>query len=207
MPCSYAEKTFQEVLRWLDNTPIKYQPNPKQKGSKSFVRYAKYATAKTVGEALRKGSYTLDLLFDHEHGHLKATGGPKRKALVNPNRDDWDETWTKTDKILSRMHRQWITWTKTFEVADRLGVDRRNLTSNKMGGISVEMHAARMEAQAVAQLILEEADKRSKPITDADVLHVLKHWAWKQNISRQNVMKERGRGVGQERHAGPTGRL
>lgn len=190
MPCTYATETYNEVLRWLDNTPIEYRANPKLKGSKSFDRYAKYSKAKTVGEALRKGSYYLDLLFDHEHGHLRATGGPKRKELVCPDKSQWDKTWTATDKILSKMHAKWITWTNTFAVADRLGVDRRNLTSNKMGGISVEMHAMRMEAQAMAQLILDEADKRSMPVTDQDMTHVLKLWAWKQNSSRQNVMPD-----------------
>lgn len=190
MPCTYSTETYNEVLRWLDNTPVKYNANPKLKSSKSFVRYAKYSKAKTAGEALRLGSYYLDLLFDHEHGHLRAAGGPKRRELVSPRKEDWDDTWNKTDKILSTMHRKWITWTKTFQVADRLGVDRRNLTSGKMGGISVEMHAQRMEAQVMAKLILQEADRRSLPITDADLHHVLKLWAWKENTSRQNVMPE-----------------
>mmetsp|Transcript_21164 Transcript_21164/g.68467 ORF Transcript_21164/g.68467 Transcript_21164/m.68467 type:complete len:731 (-) Transcript_21164:396-2588(-) len=190
MPCTYKTETYNEVLRWLDNTPIKYAANPKLKTSKSFVRYAKYAKAKTVGEALRFGTLYLDLLFDHEHGHLKATGQPKRKQLVSPDNSEWDDSWNATDKILSKMHAKWITWSKTFEVADRLGVDRRNLTSNKMGGISVEMHAQRMEAQVMAKLILEEADSKGLLITDADVLHVLKLWAFKDNTTRQNVMKE-----------------
>mmetsp|Transcript_19346 Transcript_19346/g.56213 ORF Transcript_19346/g.56213 Transcript_19346/m.56213 type:complete len:711 (+) Transcript_19346:72-2204(+) len=190
MPCTYARETYLEVLSWLDNTPIKYAPNPKQKQSKSFVRYAKYSKAKTVGEALRLGTYYLDLLFDFEHGHLRAAGGPKRSGLVDPNKSAWDDTWTKTDKVLSRMHNKWIQWSKTFEVADRLGVDRRNLTSNKQGGLSVELHATRIEAEVMSKLILETADTERQPVTDADVLHVLRLWGFRQNVTRQNVMRE-----------------
>jgi len=143
-----------------------------------------------VGQALELGSYYLDLLFDYEHGHLKATGGPKRRALVSPDKAAWDASWTATDKVLSTMHRKWLTWTKTFEVAERLGVDRWNLTANKAGGINVELHASRMEAASVASLILEEAARQRRAVTDTDLLHVLRLWGFKQNTTRHNVMPE-----------------
>mmetsp|Transcript_19336 Transcript_19336/g.56186 ORF Transcript_19336/g.56186 Transcript_19336/m.56186 type:complete len:727 (-) Transcript_19336:119-2299(-) len=187
MPCTYADETYQEVLRWMEHTPVRYQPNPKKPGSKSFDRYERYSKAKTVGQALRFGSYHSDLLFDYERGHLRATGGPKRKALVDPSKSAWDDTWTRTDKILSTMHRKWISWSRTFAIADRLGVDRRNLTANRVGRDSIELHARRVEADAMARLILSEADRR-RAVTDADLLHVLRLWGFKQNTTRQNVM-------------------
>jgi len=174
----------------MEQTPIKYAKNPKKAESKSFYRYERYSKAKTVGQALALGSYYLDLLFDFEHGHLKATGGPKRRGLVSPDKSAWDGSWTTTDKVLSTMHRKWITWAKTFEVADRLGVDRRNLTATKAGGINVELHASRIEAATMATLILEEADRQRRGVTDSDMLHVLRLWGFKQNTTRHNVMPE-----------------
>lgn len=188
MPCTYATDTYNVVLRWTAQTRIKYAPNPKLVGSKSHVRYAEYSQAKTVGEALKRGSYPLDLLFDHEKGHLWAVGGPVRDEPLLPK--DADDSWTDADRTLAGMHQKWKTWTATFQVADRLGVDRRNLSADKLGGESIEMHAQRMEAQAVAGLILSEAERTGKKISDADLLAVLKLWEFKQSTTRQNVMKE-----------------
>lgn len=188
MPVTYATSTYNVVLRWKEDTKIEYKANPKLVGSKSHVRYEKYSKAKTVGDALKFGSYSLDLLFDHQHGHLRQAGGPTRRAPVLPK--DLDESSTKTDRVVASMNQKWITWSSTFEVAERLGVDRRNLSADKLGGESIEMHAHRMEAQAVAQLLLDEAAKRHKKITGADVLTVLRLWEFRQSTSRQNVMKE-----------------
>lgn len=188
MPCTYKAETYEVVLRWTEKTRVKYSPNPKTEGSKSKVRYEKYAKAKTVGEALALGSYRLDLLFDYEHGYIKVLGGPTRKEPLDMI--DRNKTWTKTDVVMATMHGQWKAWTKTFQVAEKFGTDRRNLTQDKAGGESTEAHVKRMEAEALASLILEESKKLGRKIVDADVEAVLGLWEWRQNTSRGNVMRE-----------------
>lgn len=188
MPLTYKKKTYDTVLRWTADTKIQYAPNPKAQGSKSRVRYDKYAKGKTVGEALAKGSYSLDLLFDYEHGYIKVLGGPVRaKPLEIDNRN---ETWTKTDVVLASMNHKRKLWGNIFDLADRLGTDRRNLGADKLGNESMQVHAQRMEAQAVANLILQKAEKTGSKVTSDDITRVLDLWEFRQNTSRGNVMRE-----------------
>merc|ERR1719433_2500665 len=72
------------------------------------------------------GSKPQDLFFDFEHGYIAVLGGPQRPKPLNPDQET--ETWTSVDIMLAKMHRSWKHWTNTFRVADRLGVDRRQLT-------------------------------------------------------------------------------
>jgi len=186
MPVTYKESTYSEVLCWTADTKIKYAPNPKR--GKSFVRYAKYEKARTPAEAMKMGSYAQDLFFDFEHGHIKVLGGTRRKQALNP--DEETDAWTPTDKMLARMHRSWKTWTKTFSVAEDLGVDRRQITSDKTGGESTEMRAGRLAANEMAKMILKEAEETKRKISDRDVVAVLRMWGFKDNMNRSNVMKE-----------------
>jgi len=186
MPTTYKPETYKEVLCWTEDTKIQYRPNPKR--GKSFLRYAKYEKAKTPAQAMEGGSLAQDLFFDYEHGHIKVLGGVRRKAPLNP--DDETKAWTKTDKMLARMHRAWQTWTKTFTVAKQLGVDRRQLTADKAGGETSEMRAGRLAANELAKMILKEAAKCKRKINDRDVVAVLRLWGFRENTSRSNVMKE-----------------
>jgi len=69
--------TYQAVSAFKPGTKIKYIPNPKTPGSKSFKRYAGYEKAKTVGEALKGGSKTADLCWELERGYYKVLGGTR----------------------------------------------------------------------------------------------------------------------------------
>mmetsp|Transcript_26663 Transcript_26663/g.69669 ORF Transcript_26663/g.69669 Transcript_26663/m.69669 type:complete len:566 (+) Transcript_26663:114-1811(+) len=186
MPTTYKDSTYKEVLCWTANTKIKYRPNPKS--GKSFIRYAKYERSKTPAEAMANGSFAQDLFFDYEHGHITVVGGEKRKHPLNP--DDETEDWSKLDKMLARMHRSWKTWSNTFEVAKSLGVDRRQLTSGKQDGETAGMRAGRLAANEMAKMILKAAATEQRKIDDDDVVAVLQLWGFKNNVSRQNVMKE-----------------
>ena len=57
MPNTYKDATYKEVLCWTADTQIKYSPNPKR--GKSKIRYAKYAEAETVAQALVLGIVSL----------------------------------------------------------------------------------------------------------------------------------------------------
>jgi len=186
MPTTYKESTYKEVLCWTDKTKIKYAPNPKS--GKSKIRYAKYEKSKTPAEAMANGSYAQDLFFDYEHGHIKVLGGEKRPKPRNPDEETKD--WSKLDRMLARMHRSWKTWTKTFAVAKSLGVDRRQLTADKGDGESAGMRAGRLAANEMAKMILKAAAAEKRKIDDDDVVAVLQLWGFRDNTSRQNVMKE-----------------
>lgn len=186
MPVTYKDSTYKEVLCWTANTRIKYKPNPKS--GKSYIRYAKYEKSKTPAEAMANKSFAQDLFFDYEHGHITVLGGERRAKPLNP--DEETEDWSKLDKMLARMHRSWKTWSNTFEVAKTLGVDRRQLTSDKGDGETARMRAGRLAANEMAKMILKAAAAEKRKIDNDDVVAVLKLWGFKDNVSRQNVMKE-----------------
>jgi len=62
--------------------------------------------------------------------------------------------------------------------------------ANQMGGFSAETHANRMEAQIMAKLILEYAEHRNKPVSDADVLEVLRLWFFSEGITQEGATRE-----------------
>lgn len=45
--------------------------NPKRKGTAAHARYAKYETGMTVGEALKKGITSADLVYDAKHNYIR----------------------------------------------------------------------------------------------------------------------------------------
>jgi len=186
MPTTYKPSTYKEVLCWTADTKIKYRTNPKS--GKSKIRYAGYEKARTPAQAMELGSFSGDLFFDFEHGHIEVLGGTRRRTPLNP--DEETEKWTKTDRMLARMHRAWKHWMKTFEVAKDLGVDRRQITCDKAGGESPEMKTNRLIANELAKMILADALKCKRKINDQDVVGVLRAWGFKENKNRSNVMKE-----------------
>jgi len=186
MPNTYLEPTYKEVLCWKADTRIKYAPNPKR--GKSFIRYAKYAKAKTVAEAMERGSKAIDLFFDFEHGFIKVVGGSRRAKPLDPKEEA--EDWTAVDLMLAKMHRGWLTWKKTFAMAAKLGVDRRQLTANKVSGEATEVRAGRLAANELAKMVLEDCKKNKRKLTERDVVSVLRMWGFKENTSRGNVLPE-----------------
>jgi len=192
MPVTYADSSYNEVLTWTEKTRIKYVPNPKR--GKSYFRYAKYEKAKTVGETLAKGSYPLDLLFDHQHGLLKAIGGPKRAQgppdIKKVNKKDL----CRTDYVLAQMADKWKMWKQTFAAAARTGKTRQELVKDIKSHDGYEenivMHVKRTEAHDRAKEILKDVRTSGRKIVDQDVLDVLRLWDFYDNKNRVNVMPE-----------------
>merc|ERR1712176_832862 len=73
-------ETYTTVSNFKPGTKIKFGPNPKTPGSKSFTRYAGYQSAKTVGEALKQGSKLADLCWELERGQYTVIGGVRSDA-------------------------------------------------------------------------------------------------------------------------------
>merc|ERR1719401_1542449 len=73
----YKLETYQTVSSFKPGTRIKYNPNPKTPGSKSYTRYARYEKAKTVGESLKCGTFLGDLCYELERGMYKVIGGER----------------------------------------------------------------------------------------------------------------------------------
>lgn len=196
----YHDATYKEVCCWTENTKIRYVPNPKK--GKSYFRYAKYEKASTVGEALAKGSWPLDLLFDYQTGKLSVKGGPVREVPCLP-----DEAKTHTDNVLSKWyyrahpdklkelrkaqekfkaksmgHMNMRDQARALDLAKKL---KLNLDDFGDGMLS-QLDAARKSADNDAKAILT----KNKKVTNSDILRVLKKWAFHKNETRLNVLPE-----------------
>ena len=66
LPARYPKRKFK-----LDMCVHFTQQNPKQEDSWARVRYQRYMHAKTLGEALRRGTSLVDRRQDLKHGHLR----------------------------------------------------------------------------------------------------------------------------------------
>lgn len=184
MPTVYKPETYEVVSRWTEDTLVKYGPNIKRFPSKSYDRYAAYAKAKTVGEALAFGTKPEDLLFDFENGHLTVVGGPVREAAIDPTSSDL-KTLTRTDRVVSK----WAGWGS--RAADET---RKLLRQNPDGSFRVVivdyMSEKRKSANDMAKEMVETAEKQGRKITEAEVLKVLRQWRFAKNDTRQNVLPE-----------------
>lgn len=213
MPSTYLESTYAAASLWLENSTVTYRPNPKS--GKSLIRYAKYEKAKTVGDALRLGSLSQDLLFDHQHGHL-VVSSPLRKKPLDLFQVTNFEQLTYTDKILGRytcrfdpkrkaqseiiqetlkegLRRSQMAQRrmKKLEVASTFKVENvDDLRDSKGFWESGETMARRSVAQKEAQDILAVVRGEGRKVSDMEVLRVLRLWGFRQNVTRMNVMQK-----------------
>ncbi|OLP84885.1 hypothetical protein AK812_SmicGene34186 [Symbiodinium microadriaticum] len=157
---AYRDRTYEIVTRWTQHTKIAYRPHAKAPGSKSHIRYEKYSKAKTVGQALKLGSYPIDWCFDYEHGFIKVVGGDIRDEPID----------------------------KSMELAKRCGLRVADLRIERGAMESMHMRAHRLVAERTAQEILKR--KKNGRITADDVETVLTNWSFGRNTSRQNVMPQ-----------------
>lgn len=194
MPVTYCDESYEEVMTWTEDTKIEYAPN--RKSGKSFIRYGKYMKAKTVGEALRLGTYGLDLLFDHEKKLLWATGGPKRERppeVTGLPREEL-KAMNQTDVLLGKMYAKWKSWKATFAAIEEQGISRKELkelndTQDPEGGKdSIIVALGRRKAQDHARQILKAIEAEgNRPVKDDEVLACLQLWGFKENSNRGNV--------------------
>jgi len=177
----YRDETYHLITRWSADTKISYRPHAKAPGSKSHVRYEKYSRARTVGEALKLGSFPADWCWDYERGFIRVHG-PVRDEPIDMSKVEDESTLTKVDKTIHIWYRR--------ELAKNLGLDYRELIVSKGAMESTIMRAHRLVAQREAKKRLELARSERRRISDDDVLATLQAWGFARNPYRQNVMPE-----------------
>jgi len=177
---AYRDRTYEIVTRWTQDTKIEYRPHAKAPGSKSHIRYEKYSKAKTIGQALKLGSYPIDWCFDYEHGFIKVVGGDIRDEPIDKSMVDDDSQLTAVDKAIMNWYMR--------ELAKRCGLRVADLRIERGAMESMHMRAHRLVAERTAQEILKR--KKNGRITADDVETVLTNWSFGRNTSRQNVMPQ-----------------
>jgi len=178
---SYRDETYEIVSRWMAETKIEYRPHAKAPGSKSHVRYEKYAKAKTVGQALKLGSWPMDWCWDYERGFIKVSG-PVRDDPIDPVNCFDTKALTEVDKAIYR-------WS-VKELAKKCGLSLQDLKDDAGSGESAIMRAHRLVAQRVAKAALTAAKTEGRRVTDDEVLKTLQEWGFARNANRNNVMPD-----------------
>lgn len=179
---AYRDQTYEIVTRWRADTRISYRPHAKAPGSKSHVRYEKYAKARTVAEALKLGSYPLDWCFDYEHGFIKVQGPVRDEPIDMSKVENPKKDLTEVDTVICKWFRR--------ELAKRYNLKVADLLVEKGCGESVIMRAHRLVADRSAAEYLTKARREGRPVRDDEVEHTLRTWAFAKNSARVNVMPE-----------------
>eukprot|EP00442_Polarella_glacialis_P009151 CAMPEP_0115083102 /NCGR_PEP_ID=MMETSP0227-20121206/20324_1 /TAXON_ID=89957 /ORGANISM="Polarella glacialis, Strain CCMP 1383" /LENGTH=509 /DNA_ID=CAMNT_0002471373 /DNA_START=78 /DNA_END=1607 /DNA_ORIENTATION=- len=178
---SFRDETFEIVSRWKAETRISYRPHAKSPGSKSHVRYEKYAKATTAGQALKQGSLPADWCWDYERGYIKVLGRVRDEPLDISKIQD-ESSLTDVDRVVHSWYRK--------EIAKKLGLSYADLIVDKGGMETTMMRARRLVAQREAKKRLEDARKHHRKISDKDVEQTLQEWAFAKNPNRTNVIPE-----------------
>eukprot|EP00746_Dinoflagellata_sp_MGD_P165762 gnl/MRDRNA2_/MRDRNA2_95225_c0_seq1.p1 gnl/MRDRNA2_/MRDRNA2_95225_c0~~gnl/MRDRNA2_/MRDRNA2_95225_c0_seq1.p1 ORF type:complete len:501 (+),score=95.76 gnl/MRDRNA2_/MRDRNA2_95225_c0_seq1:98-1600(+) len=175
----YRPETYMQVTRWTKDTKIAYRPHAKAPGSKSHLRYEKYSKAKTVGEALKYGTYPEDWCWDYERGFIKVLGGHIRDEPLDLAKAEAKDI-TEVDK---KIHTWYIK-----EIAKSVGMNPKELSETSGHSESPLMRGLRLVAQQEAKARLEAAESEGRMISDEDIEVVLRKWQFCQNPHRLNVM-------------------
>lgn len=103
-PTRTPPTSVETLAKCNGNTPVEFVPDGKTQAShaSSYERYAAYAKARTLREAVELGASGQDILFDYNKGFLKLIGAPKVMEPL-PQHD------------LDRVDRLILKWRRTVE--------------------------------------------------------------------------------------------
>lgn len=185
-------ESYDIISRLTSKSKIKYAPNPKTPGSKSFDRYKRYQNAKTVGEAL-KHCKPADLLWEYERNYLKILGGPMadRPACMSPpSSDPVIQTLAKfrgpngcSIKMDPELRKKLTKYSKIYG----MDLDAIHEEAGKQcNSESADIQTARIIANEMAKRKLAS---KSTP-SEKDVVDVLQVWGFAENDTRLNVLPE-----------------
>eukprot|EP00928_Gymnodinium_smaydae_P098543 TRINITY_DN9187_c0_g1_i1.p1 TRINITY_DN9187_c0_g1~~TRINITY_DN9187_c0_g1_i1.p1 ORF type:complete len:441 (+),score=85.65 TRINITY_DN9187_c0_g1_i1:59-1381(+) len=206
----FSLETYQAVGSFKPGTRIKYGPNPKTPGSKSYDRYELYRNAKTVGESLKCGSKVEDLLWELARGQYTVLGCErselKEKQILGQNAYDKAQAalarfvgprglaFNIHDKRAAEQLKQEEEW--------RLDRIKRCEKLAKDFKLKPEMHVDIVDELGIAEdcdlrlqrRVADELSRRKmsegKKLTAKDMTEVLDCWGFRQNVGRLNVMPE-----------------
>lgn len=199
-------ETYMTVTQFKPGTKIKYGPNPKRPDSKSFKRYAGYAGAKTVGEALKLGSKVADLMWECERGDYKVLGGvrPDAQEIAAIGQKTFDKAKSQlssfsgpngcpvnlSDPKAAEKLKQEEAWrAQRLKRVEKKARDM-NLKVETTEEIEASTESADIRLQRrVADAISRQKLASGKKIEYKDVTEALDHWGFTENISRLNVMQ------------------
>jgi len=188
----FNASSYEVISRLTGKTRIKYAPNPKTPGSKSFDRYKLYQNAKTVGEAL-KHCKPADLLWEYERGILKIEGGPmadKPACMSPPSTDPAIQILAKfrgpngcSIKMDPDLKKKLEKYSKDYG----MDLDKIHAEAGKQcNSESADIQTARIISNEMAKRKLASG----KTLTDDDAVAVLDVWGFAENSTRVNVMPE-----------------
>lgn len=173
---NYRDETYAFITRWMAETKISYRPHAKSPGSKSHLRYERYARAKTVLQALKLGSFPEDWCWDYERGFIKVEG-PLREDPIDITQCTNETKLTEVDQIIYRWYNK--------ELAKKLGLNYNDLFGTSDSSI---LRAHRLVALREAKKRLADAAKAGRSVSDEDMKATLQAWAFVKNAARQNVV-------------------
>jgi len=203
----FSVEIFAAVSSFKPGTRIKYGPNPKTLGSKSHTRYAGYMGAKTVGEALKRGSKVADLLWELSRGHYAVLGTTRSEAqevaaigrpayekakrvlssFIGPQGLSLSLSDPRAAEELKREEAWRNKKLKRCEaLAKEMGLRVETVEEVEATGESADVRLERRVADALADRKL----RSGKKIRDTDVAEALELWGFCQNTGRLNVLPE-----------------
>jgi len=184
MPVAEMDKkeAILAMLHWTAETQVEYTPEGKRVGTASYERYEKYSKAKTVGEALVLGSKHEDLLNDFRKFIMKVTGGVQREKPLDAF--EVSEASTETDKALAKFAK---ILHKDSSTPAGNGETKAKATSKDRSWMeTTEMREKRLRAEKAAEEVLKQAEE--VPVTDQQLLEVLRKWGFRKNSIRRSVL-------------------
>jgi|Transcript_91206 hypothetical protein len=206
----FALKTYQTIGAFKPGTLIKYGPNPKSIGSKSYARFEGYRHAKTVGESLKCGSKVADLLWEFERGMYTVIGGERSEA--KEIQAIGQQAFESAKKSLAafngprglafNIHDKRAAGQLEKEEAWRLAKINRCEALAKEFGLKPEMHVDLVDELGISEdsdlrlqrRVADEMSRRKlnsgKKLSEKDMTEVLDCWGFGLNVGRTNVTPE-----------------
>eukprot|EP00439_Symbiodinium_sp_Y106_P063578 s856_g9.t2 len=204
---------YQQIGSCKPGTLIKYAPNPKTKGSKSFSRYAKYEKSKTIGESIKNGTKVADLLWELQRGYLTILGSERsEKAEVAAiGQKAFDEAIYKLsafngprgiafdirDERAAAQHRLDEEWrTKKLQKCERVARELKLQpeSTEQIEAMQIpedrDLRFERRVCDAWCQRQIQKAEKEKRKVTHKDVEEALSLWGFGQNAGRLNVLQK-----------------